>query len=118
MEVLQKRGNSAIIKDGKRYYTTADGKDIIKHKDLTAAVLAFNGIKYNIDTVTIIMDNVDLSDYGIAECEECGETCMLDEMCTEHGEGNICRRCCEECRHEQAEGDYYERQVDEHRYGY
>jgi hypothetical protein len=38
-------------------------------------------IKYNIDTVKTVMDNVDIEDYDIFECSICGERkCLTSDV--------------------------------------
>lgn len=119
MKKVEELNGRAIYTDGKHYYVgTSAGEHLQPKRDLTAAVLALHGIKYNIDTVAAIMDEVDISEFGLAECRICGETCEIGDMCTEHGDDEICKNCCEECRREQARGEYYDRQVDEFRHGY
>lgn len=84
------------------------------YNSITSCVLNFHHINYNIDTVVAVMDDVDLDEFDIFECEVCGETLDIDERCKEHYSkwDNVCKHCCEECKDEQAYWDSVDSKID------
>ena len=117
MKVLAKYFNKAVIyrENEKQCFVVAEtnakvGDEIREYvggrnyytNNLVNAVLKLYNINYNIESIQTVMDNVDLDDFGIFECEICGETHELCERCTEHHEkwDNVCQDCCENCRKE------------------
>lgn len=109
MVVLAKNGNKAIIFDrnGNKKFIVAEttakvGDTINKYEggynlytnDISRAVLNLYGINFNIETVKMVMDEVDLDDFGIFECEKCGKTKYIDNLCVGNEYGiKICKDC-------------------------
>lgn len=82
--------------------------------DLASQFLKLYHINYNIETVVEIMDCVDIKDYDLFECSNCGKTYSLDELCTIHYDKNdcVCRNCCEDCQKEYAYWDNIDAEID------
>lgn len=82
--------------------------------DLASQFLKLYRIYYNIETVAEIMDCVDIEDYNLFECSDCGKTYSLDELCTRHYDKNdcVCKNCCPDCQEEFALGEQINADID------
>lgn len=83
------------------------GLPIFESYDISKAVLALYNINYNINTVITVMDSVNIEDFGIFECNECGRTLPIEERCIEHYDKSdcVCKDCCADCQEEFALGE-------------
>lgn len=82
--------------------------------DLASQFLRLYHIYYNIETVAEIMDCVDIKEYNLFECSNCGKTYYLDELCTRHYDKAdcVCKNCCADCQEEFALGEQINVEID------
>lgn len=90
------------------------GNVLMSSTNIFEAVIALYKIKYNIDTVLEVMDSVDIENFGIFECTQCGKTYPIEERCTHHYDkyNNVCQNCCEDCKKESDFWDNVDAEVD------